>query len=83
MMMITAASRRSRKANIGAAQRLLGATEARTVTARGVVDRVGAGGRDARLLRMQDVSGGHRGGVGIIRLNREHRYNMLTPNFTR
>ena len=52
MMMITAASRRSRKANIGAAQRLLGATEARTVTARRVVDRVGAGGRDARLLRM-------------------------------
>jgi hypothetical protein len=83
MMMITAASRRSRKANIGAAQRLLAATEVRNITARRVVDRSGAGGRDARLLAMQDVTGGHRGGVGIIRLNREHRYNTLTPNFTR
>ena len=34
-------------------------------------------------LGMLDIQGRLRAGVGIVRLNREHRYNTLTPNFTK
>lgn len=32
---------------------------------------------------MLDIQGRLRSGVGIVRLNREHRYNTLTPNFAK
>ena len=30
---------------------------------------------------MYDIQADTKGGVGIVRMNREHRYNTLTPNF--
>jgi len=35
------------------------------------------------MLQMQDVQGRLQGSLGVIRLNREHRNNILTPNFTK
>jgi len=32
---------------------------------------------------MLDIQGSLRGGVGVVRLNREHRNNILTPHFTK
>ena len=37
--------------------------------------------QDKARQKMLDVQGIIRGPVGVVRLNREHRHNMLTPNF--
>ena len=32
---------------------------------------------------MNDIQGKQLGGLGIVNMNREHRFNTLTPNFLR
>lgn len=43
----------------------------------------GAGRLDGQRESMYDVQASLKAGVGIVRLNREHRYNTLTPNFVK
>jgi enoyl-CoA hydratase/carnithine racemase len=32
---------------------------------------------------LKDLQCQHRGNLGVVRMNREHRHNILTPNFTK
>lgn len=43
----------------------------------------GHGRLEDRRGSMADITAKQRGNVGIVRMNREHRHNTLTPNFAR
>jgi len=54
-------------------------TNARHITTRHRLQ--GNNVQERTRMKMLDVQGQIRGPVGVVRMNREHRHNALTPNF--
>lgn len=80
--MLRAAAKRATKGwSLGQSCGLLALQTKRGVTSRRIVN--GDGVREGSRQSMLDIQGRLRSGVGIVRLNREHRYNTLTPNFAK